>query len=98
MFHVLVSTPAPRHWDSLRFRPAAGRRDQQPLAGVSGKVDPDRLAVFAHLEGHRIRCTAGYLWVTVEDDPEDHVLAPGQWLRIAAPGKVIVGGRGGYVV
>lgn len=100
MFNVLVSTPAHRPLAALvqRLVQSRARTARRPLAGFTGQVGGDRVAVFAHLEGQRIRCVAGALWVTVENDREDHVLAPGQWLRIAGPGKVIVGGRGRFLL
>jgi hypothetical protein len=91
MFVVLVpSHPA----KSGLFR--APRAEVQPAAGLSGSVTPDRLAVFAHLGGQAIRCLAGHLWVTLENDPMDHVLKEGQRLFVPTDGKVVVGGQGRY--
>jgi len=95
MFQVLVSTSSARTlgaWGPGRDLPAL------PMAGVSGTVTHDRVAVFAHLEGQRIRCNGGSLWVTVENDREDHVLEPRQEFLVAAPGKVIISGRGGFEI
>jgi len=93
MFQVLVSaSPAKDLWKL----PARSR--VLPRAGVSGTVTHDRVAVFAHLEGQRIRCSDGGLWVTVENDREDHVLAPGQEYLVTAPGKVVISGRGGFEI
>lgn len=95
MFEVLV----PSQPGTSGFLP---RTEAQPAAGLSGSVTPDRLAVFARLEGQAIRCLSGHLWVTLENDPMDHVLKPGQRLTVPADGngggKVIVGGRGRYQV
>jgi Protein of unknown function (DUF2917) len=75
---------------------ALSRQNANPMAGLSGTVTFSRTAAFAHLQGQAIRCDAGYLWVTVENDLEDHILFPGESLAIASPGKVVVGGKGSY--
>lgn len=93
MFEVLV----PSHPGKSGFV-RTPRTRAQPAAGLSGSVTPDKLAVFARLEGQAIRCLAGHLWVTLENDPMDHVLKPGQCLTVPSSGKVIVGGRGRYQV
>ena len=95
MFQVLVSTPPAKARDVWGL-PARSR--VLPRAGVSGTVTHERVAVFAHLEGQRIRCSAGSLWVTVEDDRVDHVLEPGQEFLVSAPGKVVISGRGGFEI
>jgi hypothetical protein len=69
-----------------------------PAIRVSGDVDFHKVAVFAHLDGQRITCTSGRLWVTVEDDPNDHVLRPRERMVVAGPGKVVIGGRGSYAL
>ena len=69
-----------------------------PAIRVSGDVDYDKLAVFAHLDGQRITCTAGRLWLTLENDPNDYVLRPQERLVIRNPGKVVVGGCGSYAI
>jgi len=93
MFEVLV----PSHpGKSSLFR--SPRTDVQPAAGLSGSVTPDKVAVFARLDGQAIRCLSGHLWVTLENDPMDHVLKPGQRLLVPSGGKVVVGGRGRYQV
>jgi hypothetical protein len=63
---------------------------------VSGDVDSEKVAVFQRLQGFRITCTAGRLWLTVENDPTDYVLGTGERLVVPSMGKVIVGGRGSY--
>ena len=93
MFEVLV--PSHPGKSGLVRTP---RTESQPAAGLSGAVTPDRVAVFAHLDGQAIRCLSGHLWVTLENDPMDHVLKPGQRLLIPSGGKVVVGGRGRYQV
>ncbi len=91
MFEVLV--PSHPGKSSLMSHTAV-----QPTAGLSGSVTPDRVAVFAHLNDQAIRCLSGNLWVTLENDPMDHVLKPGQRLVIPSGGKVVVGGRGRYQI
>lgn len=93
MFEVLV----PSHPGKSGFV-RTPRTDAHPAAGLSGSVTPAKVAVFAHLDGQAIRCLSGHLWVTLENDPMDHVLKPGQRLLVPSGGKVIVGGRGRYQV
>jgi hypothetical protein len=92
MPQVLAPTPTRKDLADLGL----GRAKRS--LNLSGTVDFSRVAAFGHLEGREIRCLAGNLWITVENDPDDHVLAPGQSLLIAAPGKVVIGGRGGYAL
>jgi Protein of unknown function (DUF2917) len=99
MFEVLVTTPTRKSiaaW-GLPMRDAT-RQTARPMAGVSGNVDHDRVAVFAHLQGQLILCSSGQLWVTIENDREDHVLAPGQCLFVPTAGKVVIGGIGCYTL
>lgn len=93
MFEVLV--PPPSAEPGLFHAPCA---TVHPVAGVSGSVAPDKVAVFARLDGKVLRCLSGHLWVTFENDPMDHVLKPGQRLFVPSGGKVIVGGRGRYQI
>jgi hypothetical protein len=93
MFEVLAPNPTLKLNRRLGTTP---RPNANPMAGLSGAVTFSRTAAFAHLQGQAIRCDTGYLWVTVENDTEDHILFPGESLAIASPGKVVVGGKGSY--
>jgi hypothetical protein len=42
-------------------------------------------------KGSTIDCVDGSLWVTLEGDPEDHILNAGQALMLKSRGKVVVG-------
>jgi hypothetical protein len=44
--------------------------------------------------GQWIGCDAGFVWVTMEGDTEDHVLQPNEQICIAKNGKVIISGDG----
>lgn len=90
---VVLAQPRTRQSSAALDAAQAG-----PAIRVSGDVDYGRIAVFAHLDGQRITCTAGRLWITIEDDPNDHVLHPQERLVVAGPGKVVVGGRGSYAI
>jgi hypothetical protein len=79
-------------------REAAARQVANPAAGVCGDVNYDKVATFAQLMGQLIQCTSGHLWVTIENDQEDHVLFPGERLLVPSAGKVIIGGKGGYAI
>ena len=92
MPQVLAPTPTRKDLATL------GLGRAKSSLNLSGTVDFSRVAAFDHLEGREIHCFAGTLWITVENDPDDHVLAPGQRLLIGAPGKVVIGGRGGYTL
>lgn len=99
MFQVLVSTPTRKSMKAYdRDRNRAVLERVRPMAGVSGTVTNDRVAVFARMEGQLIRCLSGSLWVTIQDDREDHVLVPNEWLLVKTPGKVIISGKGTYEV
>jgi len=42
------------------------------------------------LEGLRLSCREGLVWLTREGDREDHVLKPGEALQVEGPGRVVV--------
>jgi len=67
-------------------------------AGLSGTVSYDRVGAFAHMKGLQVQCDSGHLWVTLENDPVDHVLLPRQGLTVAADGKVVIGGKGVFSI
>lgn len=75
-----------------------GRPAVDTCAPIFGTVKFERVATFTGLEGQRVRCTSGYLWLTVENDRDDHVIHPGDAFLVPNRGTVIVGGKGGYVV
>ena len=45
--------------------------------------------------GARLHSVAGVLWVTVDHDPDDHVLQAGESLSIDSPRPVLVSALGG---
>jgi hypothetical protein len=99
MFQVLVPAPTRKNLAAYGHRPEAALRPAaRPMTGISGTVDHDRVAVFAHLEGQLILCHAGNLWVTIENDTQDHVLPAGQYFFVPTAGKVVISGRGGYTI
>jgi hypothetical protein len=63
---------------------------------MAGSVDYGRTTSSKDLSGQELRCTQGHLWVTLEGDPNDYVLSPGDRMRIQARGRVIIGGKGDY--
>ena len=62
----------------------------------SGTLRKGDFEVLNDLGGASLRCTGGYLWVTLENDGKDHVLTPNQSLAIPNLGKVLVSGNGTY--
>lgn len=73
-----------------------GLRDLGGAAPDAGTVDYDHIASFAGRQDRDIRCTSGHLWVTVENDPSDIVLGPGDCLHVTGRVKVVIGGKGTY--
>lgn len=98
MFEVLVPTPNRHAAEAQGPRRESPGATAAPMAGLSGRVDHTRVAAFLHLKGQRIFCHSGRLWVTLENDPEDHVLAPGQAFLVSGNGKVVIGGLGTYTL
>lgn len=99
MFQVLVSTPTHMTLEGFDLHQTIPPREIfKPMAGISGAVSYNRVAVFCHLASQLIRCTGGHLWVTIEGDGEDHVFGPNEWFLVSNPGKVIIGGKGAYEI
>ena len=48
------------------------------------------------MDGETIHCLEGRLWVTFEDDPEDHILSAGQRVEVPNGGKLLISGPGCY--
>jgi len=42
------------------------------------------------LSGSRVLCTEGVLWLTTEDDLDDHILEAGQSFTANRPGKLVM--------
>ena len=63
-----------------------------------GTVSFDKVATFTGISGQSVRCLSGFLWLTVENDREDHVIHLGDTFLIRTAGKVIVGGKGRYAI
>lgn len=64
----------------------------------TGNVKFDSVAAFTNLQNETVRCTSGYLWLTLENDVMDRVLRPGQVFPVTSGGKVIIGGKGAYAI
>jgi len=75
-----------------------GRHEAKPHATNFGSVQGDDFAAFTGLEGKSVRCTSGYLWVTLESNRNDHILSVDKSLSIPDNGKVIIGGKGNYSI
>jgi hypothetical protein len=60
--------------------------------GILGKD----LVVLEGFGGTVLRCTAGTLWLTLEGDPEDHILTPNQTVYIPDDCKALLSGTGAY--
>ena len=73
-----------------------GLRDLGGAVPDAGSVDYDRIATLSGRQDRDIRCTSGHLWVTVENDPNDIVLDPGDCLHVSGRSKVVIGGKGTY--
>ncbi len=54
------------------------------------------IVIPARSRGSSIRCISGYVWVTVEGDADDYVLAPHEEFKIPRGGKVVVSGVGSF--
>ena len=75
-----------------------GQHEEKKTVPSFGTVKTDKLASFTGMEGQAIRCTSGYLWVTLQDDVMDHVLRLDQSFTIPVTGKVVIGGKGCYAI
>lgn len=52
--------------------------------------------ILAKSRGKSLHCLSGYVWVTVEGETEDYVLAPNDEFKIPRGGKVVVSGVGSF--
>jgi hypothetical protein len=68
--------------------------------GIEARKDtdlqPDEVVILLRARGKSVRCDSGYIWVTVENDKEDYVLARNDKFKIPRNGKVVVSGRGSF--
>lgn len=96
MSQLLYPTPGFRPGATCEPEAAVGSTEAR--AGLSGAVSHDQVRGFVQMEGLQVQCDAGHLWVTIENDPVDHVLHPCQCLLLATGGKVVIGGKGSFSI
>lgn len=75
-----------------------GHQEEKKTIPAFGTVKTNQLLTANDLEGKAVRCTNGYLWLTLQGDVMDHVLREGQLFAVPATGKVIIGGKGGFTI
>ena len=51
---------------------------------------PGQVEAIDHGKGKHLLCTAGRLWVTIEDEGNDHILEPNESLDIDKNGRVVI--------
>lgn len=61
-----------------------------------GCLPQGSVKAFTELAGERIHCNSGHLWVTFEDDTQDHILASGESIEVPNPGRTLISGPGCY--
>lgn len=57
-------------------------------------LEHEQLWVLQDRCGARVRVLSGGLWLTEEGQPEDRFVQPGEELRLNAPGRALLEGRG----
>jgi hypothetical protein len=100
----VLASARPGLWDVLAARLADARFGRLLAAARDRVFAPGRELIFRLGEGKylamtghrfcRVYCARGAVWVTVEGDARDRVLTPGQDLRLAHGGKMVISGRG----
>ena len=73
-----------------------GRPEAKQDTPSFGEVRFDHVASFRGVQGRRVLCSAGYLWLTLENDGTDYVIRAGESFLIPSQGAVILGGKGRY--
>jgi hypothetical protein len=68
------------------FRSALAHR--APRAEILSLADNEAISLGRPGSGMEVACIAGLVWVTQAGDPEDHVLAPGETIRLGGSGDV----------
>jgi hypothetical protein len=69
-------------------------QDVTPFAPRYSCLVRGGIKAYSRLEGERIHCTAGHLWVTFERDRTDYLLFPGEHLGVPNQGKLLISGPG----
>lgn len=62
----------------------------RPSANVVLCLDHTQILVIEQGRGLRLSCACGSVWITVEGDRQDYLIAEGQELRLNSRGRVVV--------
>ena len=65
----------------------AGESVETPLT-----LKANQLVTFKRAQGTCLECMQGSVWVTLENDPLDFVLSPGERVCIHTPGRMVIEG------
>ena len=76
----------------------SGRHESAPSSRRFACLATGSIQAFPKMVGETIRCASGHLWVTLEADGKDHILAAGESLSVPTTGKVIISGPGCYQI
>jgi hypothetical protein len=57
---------------------------------VAEKLQQGQVATIKHSKGKHLYCSSGRLWVTLENEPDDHILEANQCLDIDENGRVVI--------
>ena len=64
------------------------------LAAQPWKLLTGQVVSIDHSKGHKLACTAGRLWVTLEHDGSDYILDASQSLEIDENGRIVISALG----
>jgi Protein of unknown function (DUF2917) len=59
---------------------------------TSLKLQANQVVTIRRAQGACLQCVRGSVWVTLENDPLDFVLSPGERVCINAPGRMVIEG------
>lgn len=62
----------------------------QPGSALAEELLPGQVEALDHGRGKHLVCTAGRLWVTIENEGNDHILEPNESLDIGENGRVVI--------
>lgn len=77
-------------WLSERGHARSQAAPQRTTPYSTQRLAAGQTWVIERPERHELLCLQGSLWVTLDNDPRDQILAPGQCARVDRPARMLV--------
>jgi hypothetical protein len=77
---------------------APSKRTAIPFGRHCRRVDYDHVSAYRDLFDQQILCRDGQIWITIENDPQDHAVRKSEAFNVGRHGKVVIAGKGCFTI